>query len=47
MDAKLGVFEKEIINTGNLVREYICMEFSKNREEYLLLGTTSGDFCVF
>ncbi|CAD8189831.1 unnamed protein product [Paramecium octaurelia] len=47
LDPKLGVFEKEIINTGNLVRDYICMEFSKNREEYLLLGTTSGDFCVF
>lgn len=36
-----------MINTGNMVREYVCLEFSKNREDYLLLGTASGDFCTF
>lgn len=47
LDPRSGVFEKEMVNTGNLVRDYVCMEFSKQREEYLVLGTTSGDFCVF
>ena len=47
MDVKLGTFEHEMVNTGNMIRDYLCMEFSKNREEYLVLGTASGDFCVF
>ena len=29
-----------------IVREYICMDFSKNNDEYLYAGTTSGDFVV-
>lgn len=47
MDVKTGQFEHEMVNTGNMIREYVCMEFSKNREDYLLLGTSSGDFCTF
>lgn len=43
----MGTFEHEMVNTGNMIREYLCMEFSKNREDYLILGTASGDFCVF
>lgn len=30
-----------------MIRDYICLEFSKNREDMLYAGTTSGDFCVF
>ena len=37
----------EIVNTGTLVREYICMTFSLNAEDYLYAGTTSGDICGF
>ena len=27
-----------------VVRDYICMDFSKNNQDYLYLGTSSGDF---
>jgi WD40 repeat protein len=47
LDVKVGVFEHEMVNTGNMIREYVCMDFSKNREDFLILGTASGDFCVF
>ena len=42
-----GVMQHFTINTGNLIREYICIDFSLNREQYLFAGTTSGDFLVF
>lgn len=37
----------ESVNTGTLVRDYICMGFSKNQEDYLFAGTSSGDVCGF
>ncbi len=46
-DAKSGIFEHEYLNTGSTIREYISLDFSKNKEEFLYAGTTSGDFCVF
>ena len=46
-DSKTGTFEHEYLNTGSTIREYICLDFSKNKEEFLYAGTTSGDFCVF
>lgn len=46
-DAKTGSFEHEYLNTGSTIREYICLEFSKNKEDFLYAGTTSGDFCIF
>ena len=46
-DAKTGTFEQEYLNTGSTIRDYICLDFSKNKEEFLYAGTTSGDFCVF
>lgn len=46
-DSKTGTFENEYLNTGSTIREYICMDFSKNKEDFLYAGTTSGDFCVF
>lgn len=30
-----------------MVREYMCMTFSKNAEDFLFAGTSSGDFCGF
>ena len=42
-----GQLLTEIVNTGTLVREYICMTFSQNAEDYLYAGTTSGDICGF
>ena len=47
LEPRLGQIEHEYINTGSVIREYLCLEFSKNREEYLFAGTTSGDFLVF
>lgn len=47
METKQGLLEKELINTGSMIREYICLDFSKNREDCLYAGTSSGDFCCF
>ena len=30
-----------------MVREYICMSFSKSAEDYIYAGTSSGDVCGF
>jgi|Transcript_23360 hypothetical protein len=42
-----GQLLSEIINTGTYVRDYICMAFSKNQEDYLVAGTASGDVAGF
>lgn len=42
-----GQLTPELVSTGSLVRQYICMAFSKNAEDYLYAGTTSGDVCGF
>ena len=42
-----GQLTSEIISTGTHVRDYICMAFSKNAEDYLIAGTASGDLCGF
>jgi len=42
-----GQCTTEIIGTGTMVRDYTCMTFSKNAEEFLYAGTASGDLCVF
>lgn len=42
-----GQLLQEIINTGTHVRDYICMKFSNNQEDYLVAGTASGDVCGF
>ncbi|KAL4432056.1 hypothetical protein ABPG74_017792 [Tetrahymena malaccensis] len=47
LDAQLGQIQHEFINTGSVIREYRCLEFSKNREDYLFAGTSSGDFLCF
>lgn len=47
LEIKTGILEQELINTGSTIREYLALEFSKNKEDYLYAGTTSGDFCVF
>jgi WD40 repeat protein len=35
------------VNTGTLVRDYTCITFSKNSEDYLFAGTSSGDLIGF
>ena len=42
-----GQLLSEQIQTGTHVRDYICMAFSKNQEDYLFAGTNSGDVCGF
>lgn len=47
LDSYKGVLEKEVISTGNFVREYISLCFSLDNEKYLYAGTTSGDIvCI-
>lgn len=42
-----GQLLSETISTGTFVRDYICMAFSKNQEDYLIAGTASGDLVGF
>ena len=41
-----GILRHKIINTGNIIRDYLCAEFSKNQEDYLFVGTKTGDFLI-
>jgi len=47
LDAKSGSVVSELINTGAQFRTYLCLEFSKNNEDYLFAGTASGEVCAF
>lgn len=42
-----GQLNTELVNTGTLVRDYTCVTFSKNQEDYLFAGTSSGDLIGF
>lgn len=42
-----GHLNTELVNTGTLVRDYTCLTFSKNNEDYLFAGTSSGDLIGF
>jgi WD40 repeat protein len=42
-----GQTQPELISTGAVVRDYTCMTFSKNREDFLFAGTESGDLLGF
>jgi WD40 repeat protein len=47
VDPYQGTQERGEVQTGNFVRNYICLAFSKNEEKYLYAGTTSGDIvCI-
>ena len=47
VDPYKGTQEKGEVQTGNFIRNYICMAFSLNDEKYLYAGTTSGDIvCI-
>lgn len=46
LDPFKGLMEKEIIQTGNFLRDYTCIVFSKD-EKYLFAGTSSGDVINF
>jgi len=47
LDPYKGLLRHKLINTGNIIREYLCVDFSKNNEDYLFVGTTTGDFLIF
>ena len=42
-----GQLNTELVNTGTLVRDYSCVTYSKNQEDYLFAGTSSGDLIGF
>jgi len=46
LDPYKGLMEKEVVQTGNFLREYSCLAFTKD-EKYLLAGTTSGDIISY
>jgi hypothetical protein len=47
LNPQTGAGTPETINTGTMVREYTCMAYSKNNEDFLYAGTASGDFVGF
>ena len=47
MNPQTGQTNNDAVNTGTLVREYSCLTYSKNREDFLFAGTASGDFLGF
>ena len=47
VDPYKGTLEKGLVQTGNFIRNYICLAFSLNEQKYLYAGTTSGDIvCI-
>ena len=42
-----GQLASDHLTTGTMVREYICMSFSKSAEDFIYAGTSSGDVCGF
>ncbi len=47
LNPQTGQTNYDMVNTGTLVREYSCLAYSKNREDFLFAGTASGDFIGF
>jgi WD40 repeat protein len=47
LDALHGQCSYELVQTNAMVRDYQCMTFSKPNEEFLYVGSTSGDFCSY
>jgi hypothetical protein len=47
LDPQTGATTHDILNTGTFVREYSCLTYSKNKEDFLFAGTASGDFVGF
>jgi len=42
-----GQTKCDVVNTGTLNREYSCLSYSKNNEDFLFAGTASGDLLGF
>jgi WD40 repeat protein len=42
-----GQANSDMINTGTLKRDYTCLTYSKNNEDFLYAGTASGDLVSF
>lgn len=47
MDPITGQCSYEQMHTGSMVRDYQCIAFSKPSEEFMFVGSTSGDFCSY
>jgi len=47
LNPDLGQASNELVSTGSMVRQYVCMAYSKSAEDYLYCGTTSGDLVGF
>ena len=47
LDPTKGQCSTDLVNTGMMVREYTCMTYSKNAEDMLYAGTTTGDLVGF
>jgi len=47
LDPNLGQCSYEVMQTGAMVRDYQCITFSKPNEEFMFVGSTSGDFCSY
>jgi cilia- and flagella-associated protein 52 len=47
LNPQTGQGTPEAINTGTMVRDYTCLTYSKNNEDFLYAGTASGDFVGF
>ena len=42
-----GQTKCDVVNTGTVNREYSCLSYSKNNEDFLFAGTASGDLLGF
>jgi hypothetical protein len=47
LDPFHGQCSYEVMQTGAMVRDYQCITFSKPNEEFMFVGSTSGDFCSY
>jgi len=47
LDPLSGQVAYEALQTGSMVRDYQCITFSKPNEEFMFVGSTSGDFCSY
>ena len=47
LDPSQGQCSYELMQTGAMVRDYQCITFSKPNEEFMFVGSTSGDFCSY
>ena len=47
LDPSQGQVSYEVLQTGSMVRDYQCITFSKPNQEFMFVGSTSGDFSSY